>query len=202
MTTDTIDDQQPLFTTDPPGPADPDDVDPGMLNTGGEFGPADIEDDRPLGPVNWNLLTASEAQTEWLDLNAWVHWLRATYGLPPSVIPPNWHRHDELVWELSALHLHWLNSYDPDSSLSAPLAWHRDFADARNRLRTWVSTCGTRIDRDRATRQTAWPGETSIRPAPEETIENREADFAQFVTDDVTARQHIEERVRAQPNSP
>src|SRR5680860_1204973 len=91
---------------------------------------------------------------EWLDLNAWVNWVRATYGLPPTVVPPFWHRHDELVWELSALHQHWLNSYDPEGSPSAPLAWHRDFADARARLREWVSTSGTRLDRDRPTRQT------------------------------------------------
>lgn len=32
---------------------------------------------------------------------------------------------------------HWLNAYDPDSSPSAPLAWRRDFAEARNRLREW-----------------------------------------------------------------
>src|SRR5215207_11162475 len=79
--------------------------------------------EEPLHPINWNLLTADEAEAEWLDLNAWVNWLRSTYGLPPTVIPPFWHRHDELVWELSALHLHWLNSYDPDGSPSAPIMW-------------------------------------------------------------------------------
>ena len=41
----------------------------------------------------------------------------------------------------------------------APLGWHRDFADARQRLRDWVAASGTRLDRDRPTRQTAWPGE-------------------------------------------
>ena len=118
-----------------------------------------LDDDGPQRPINWNLLAADEAEAEWLDLNAWVNWLRSTYGLPPTVIPPFWHRHDELVWELSALHQHWLNAYDPEGSPSAPLAWHRDFADARNRLREWVSTSGTRLDRDRPTRQTTWPGE-------------------------------------------
>lgn len=66
----------------------------------------------------------------------------------------------------------WLNSYDSEGSLSGPIAWHRDFADARNRLREWVSTSGTRLDRDRATRQTAWPGEPPIQPAPERGIFN------------------------------
>ncbi|MGN6162304.1 MAG: hypothetical protein ACTHOG_11465, partial [Marmoricola sp.] len=48
----------------------------------------DIEDalDGPLipeppHPINWNLLTSDEAETEWLELNAWVNWLRRTYGL-------------------------------------------------------------------------------------------------------------------------
>jgi hypothetical protein len=154
-------------------------------------------DDEPQHPINWNLLTSDEAEAEWLDLNAWVFWLRATYGLPPTVVPPFWHRHDELVSELSALHQHWLNSYDPEGSPSAPLAWHRDCADARTRLREWVSTSGTRLDRDSPTRQTAWPGEAPIQPAAETVIANRDADFVQFVLDDVIARRRIEERVRA-----
>ncbi len=44
-----------------------------------------------------------------------------SYGLPTSVIPPYWHRHPELIWELSALHLHWLCAYDPEQNGSAPL---------------------------------------------------------------------------------
>ncbi|RNM12245.1 hypothetical protein EFL26_20185 [Nocardioides pocheonensis] len=154
-------------------------------------------DEEPPHPINWNLLTGDEAEAEWLDLNAWVSWLRATYGLPPTVIPPFWHRHDELVWELSALHTHWLNAYDPDGSPSAPLAWHRDFADARNRLREWVSTCGTKLDRDRATRITTWPGEAPAVRASEVAIEDRDADFVAYVLQDVTARRRIEDQARA-----
>jgi hypothetical protein len=106
-------------------------------------------------------------------------------------------RHDELVWELSALHTHWLNAYDQEGSPSAPLAWHRDFADARNRLREWVSTCGTRLDRDRPTRLTTWPGEEPVEPGVEVVIEDREADFHAYVMEDVAARRRIEERARA-----
>ncbi|WP_420898960.1 hypothetical protein [Janibacter melonis] len=101
----------------------------------GPFGTADFNDDRPLRQINWNLLTADEAMAEWTDLDAWVDWLRLSYGLPPTVVPPYWHRHDELVWELSALHTHWLNAYDSEGSPSGPIGWHRDFAEARNRLR-------------------------------------------------------------------
>ncbi len=164
---------------------------------------AELEDDidppyddgalpEPPHPINWNLLTADEAEIEWLELNAWVNWLRRTYGLPASVVPPFWHHHPELVWELSALHLHWLCAFDPEQNGSAPLGWHRDFADARQRLRDWVAASGTRLDRDRPTRQTAWPGEEPADPVEEIVIANRDEDFVQFVLDDVARRRQAE----------
>src|SRR5690625_7044787 len=82
-----------------------------------------------------------------------------------------WHRHPELHWELSALHTHWLNAYDPQQNGSAPIGWHRDFADARQRLRDWVAASGTRLDRDRPTRQTIWPGEDDADRSEEHTSE-------------------------------
>ena len=57
----------------------------------------------PPHPINWNLLTAHDLEQELLVLNRWVNWLRTEYGLPASEIPPMWHRHSELLWELSAL---------------------------------------------------------------------------------------------------
>lgn len=189
MTTHVDPGQQPFL--------DPDDDGRSEYGDPEQFGTADFDDDRPLRPINWNLLSADEALVEWLDLNGWVTWLRLSYGLPPTVVPPYWHRHDELVWELSALHTHWLNAYDQDGSPSAPLAWHRDFADARNRLREWVSTSGTKLDRDRPTRITTWPGEKPAERGIEVVIEDREADFLAYVMEDVAARQRIEERARA-----
>lgn len=115
----------------------------------------------PPHPINWNLLTSHDLKQELLELNRWVNWLRLEYGIPAAVIPPLWHRHPELIWELSALHLHWLCAYDAEQDGSAPLGWHRDFADARQRLRDWVTVSGTRLDRDRPTRQTVWPGKTA-----------------------------------------
>lgn len=153
--------------------------------------------DEIIRPVNWNHLTAEEAEGEWLDLDVWIGWLRRSYGLPAAVIPPLWHRHDELVWELSALHTAWLNAYHPDSPPAAPLAWHREFAEARNRLRDWVLTCGTKIDRDRPTRQVAWPGEGSPAASVESKIEDRDADFDDFVRDDLALRRHVEDEARA-----
>jgi hypothetical protein len=162
---------------------------------------SDFDPDAPVRPINWNLLSADEALAEWMDLDAWVDWLRKTFGLSPAVVPPSWHRHDELVWELSALHTHWLSAYDPDSSPSSPIGWHRDFAEARHRLREWVSTAGCRLDRDRPTRQTTWPGEAPPETSTEVEITDRRADFIRFVNDDVAARRLVEKRARAVSSS-
>ncbi len=147
----------------------------------------------PPKPINWNLLSADDLEAEWLELNKWVHWLRRTYGLPASVIPPFWHHHPELVWELSALHLHWLGAYDPEQNASAPIGWHRDFADTRARLREWVAASGTRLDRDRPTRQTSWPGEDPAPPVEDLTIEDRESEFVDFMMAQVAQRRQAED---------
>jgi hypothetical protein len=156
----------------------------------------------PPHPVNWNLLTADEAEVEWIELNRWVNWLRRTYGLPASVVPPFWHRHPELVWELSALHLHWLCAYDPSQHGSAPFGWHRDFADARQRLRDWVAISGTRLDRDRPTRQTVWPGESAADAVQYDAISDRDDDFASTVVEDVKRRRSTQAEFYAQFSSP
>ena len=127
-----------------------------------------------------------------------MDWLRRTYGLGASVIPPFWHHHPELVWELSALHLHWLGAYDPEQNGSAPLGWHRDFSDARLRLRDWVAASGTRLECDRPTRQTTGPGDEPAEPVEEMVIANRDEDFVHFVFDDVARRRESEDAFYAQ----
>ncbi|MGP5390319.1 hypothetical protein [Glutamicibacter arilaitensis] len=156
--------------------------------------------DEPPGPINWNLLLADDAEEAWLELNQWVNWVRRTFGLPASVIPPMWHRHWELVWELSALHIHWLCAYDPEQNGSAPIGWLRDFADSRQRLRDWVAACGTRLDRDRPTRQTVWPGENPAEPIEEKAITDRDEDFVAFVIADVNRRRQAEQDVYSHIN--
>jgi hypothetical protein len=146
----------------------------------------------PPHPINWYLLSAEEARQEWSALDEWVNLLRHTYGLPPAIVPPLWHRHPELVWELSALHQHWLGAFDPQQEGSAPLRWHAEFAAARERLRDWVTISGTKIDTDRPTRPTVWPGEQEPATTSETTIVNRVEDFTQFVNDDVAARLNAE----------
>ena len=165
---------------------------PGPELDGGDEGFEDPLIAEPPHPINWNLLNADDAEVEWLELNRWVDWLRHTYGLPPQVIPPMWHRHPELLWELSALRQHWLFSYDPQAKGNQALAWHHDFAVARERLRDWVTISGTRLDRDRPTRQTRWPGEEDAAPIEDTPITNRDEDFVAFVIADVERRRQIE----------
>lgn len=160
-----------------------------------DFGRLDPDDDipGPPRPVNWNLLLSHDLEQEWLALNRWVEWLRRTYALPASVIPPYWHRHSELHWELSALHLHWLGAYDPEQNASAAIGWHRDFAAARQRLRDWVAASGTRLDRDRPTRQTTWPGEESAEPVADVFVADRDQDFVEYVAAQVAERRAAED---------
>lgn len=157
---------------------------------------ADPDDDLPAGPphpVNWYLLRAKELKSEWYELNRWVEKTRRTYALPASVIPPFWHRHPELVWELSALHIHFLCAYDPEQDGSAPHGWHRDFAETRQRLRDWVAASGTRLDRDRPSRQTTWPGEEPADPIEDIFVADRDRDFVEFVAEQVAARKAAED---------
>lgn len=144
-------------------------------------------------PINWRTLPPADLEAELLELNGWVDWLRHTYGLPAQVIPPMWHRHGELLWELSALRQHWLFCFDPQAKGNQALAWHHDFAIARERLRDWVTISGTRLDRDRPTRVTPWPGGEAEHWAEPDTTEQlvtgRTEDFLAFVEEQIRARQ-------------
>ncbi|MEU2200578.1 hypothetical protein [Isoptericola sp. NPDC019482] len=151
-------------------------------------------EDRPPGPVNWNALGPEEAAVAWAELDAWVSWLRVAYGISALEIPPLWHRHDELVWELSALHQHWLACYGDGASGSAPLAWHKDFDDARHRLRRWVAASGTQPGTDRPTLVATWPGEAPHQVEPAHDIVDRYADFTAMVRHDLRERQDALER--------
>lgn len=167
------------------------------------YQPSDHEEEEPTeepapppGPtkwslafaIDWNTLDVEEAEAEFRHLDEWVTWLKNAFGLPAAVIPPMWHRHDELIWELSALHTAFLNSYSEIASPSAPIAWMKEFAEARYRLRDWVTLSGTRLDRDRATRRTTWPGEPPTPTPTEADIDDRWADFEEFIYEDSLQR--------------
>jgi len=67
-----------------------------------------------------------------------------------------------------------------------------DFHNAQQRLREWVTISGTRLDRDRPTRQTTWPGEQPAPETSETPITDRDADFVQHVLDDTARRAEAE----------
>lgn len=150
-------------------------------------------------PINWRTLPPDDLEQELLDLNGWVDWLRHTYGLATQLIPPMWHRHPELLWELSGLRQHWLFCFDPQAKGNQALAWHHDFAVARERLRDWVAISGTRLDRDRLTRITAWPGGEAEDWTEPDTVEHpvteRIKDFLAFVAEQVAARREEQNAV-------
>lgn len=162
---------------------------PGLPGLDGLFDPDD-DTPAPPRPINWDELDGDDLHRAWHDLNDWVEWLRHTYGLPATVIPPYWHRHPELHQELSALHLHWQSANHPDQHASAPHGWHRDLTDAIARLRDWTAAAGAGLTQDRPTRQTQWPGD----PPPINThhppidLTNRHRDFTQHVEWDVARR--------------
>ncbi|GAB4086401.1 hypothetical protein GCM10028784_30310 [Myceligenerans cantabricum] len=145
-------------------------------------------DDVPPHVVNWATLPPHQAAEEWMLLDQWVYWLRDTFGLTPQELPPLWHRHSELVWELSALHTAFQAAHAPKANPGASLVWMRDFAATRTRLKRWVQDCGTELTQDRETRLTTWPGEP---PAPSPAVvpvTDRAADFHAHVAHDVAAR--------------
>jgi hypothetical protein len=152
-------------------------------------------------PIDWMMLDAEEAEAEWLDLNAWVEWLRHRFVLSAAIVPPYWHRHWALVEHISALHTHFLGAFDPDQHGSAPFGWLRDFGDWCLRIREVVATIGTRLDADRPDRPVLWPGEPANDAAtglPHVNLSNRYEDFVAYVIWDVTRRKAEEDAYLAQ----
>lgn len=143
-------------------------------------------------PIDWDRLSPEDLEHELLELNQWVDWLRHRYGLPAQIVPPMWHRHPEMLEELSALRQDRLFCYDRQAKGNMALVWHQGFAAARERLRDWVMIAGSRLDRDRPTRITAWPGgeaEDWVAPSTDESaVTERTEDFLAFVTEEVAKR--------------
>lgn len=158
----------------------------------------------PLQPVNLRALTSYEAEIYWRVLDEWVDWLRRDYGLGTTHIPPLWHRHAVLRWELSALHTAWLASFDPEASALAPVSWHRELAESLRRLHDWVGQSGTTLTEDRPTKVTLWPGDPrfgkeeawkdAAEPIP---ILDRAVDFETWLAEDIAARRAVEDHMRS-----
>lgn len=140
-------------------------------------------------PVDLDQLDADDLRAAWIELDGWVEWLRRTYGLPATVIPPAWHRHPALTRELSALHQHWRAAYHPTSHPSTPHTWHRDLADTIERLRHWTTAADTGLHHDRPPRHTPWPGDPPHRTTSQRPLTDRRADFHDHLAHLLTDRQ-------------
>ena len=112
----------------------------------------------PPRPINWNRLTADEPKPPGRSSTPGSTGSARTYGLPAAVIPAAWHRHPELVWELSRCTC-------TGSGLrprTARLRTHRLAPRLRRRaerLRDWVASCGTNLERTAPPARPIWPGE-------------------------------------------
>jgi len=143
--------------------------------------------------VFWLTMSPDEAERTWLDLNAWVNWLRLEYSIPAAEIPPYWHAHPLLRDWLTALWKHHEYAFHPGQEATSMIGWFNDFWDARKKLQEVVAQIGTRLTTDRPDRIYPWPGED---PAPEVRdvpITDRRRHFKQFIADDIATRRIIAE---------
>lgn len=115
-------------------------------------------------------------ETAWLELNAWVNWLRRAYLLPPSIVPPLWHRLPGVAAVLAELHGRWAE-VEQASPTDVPPAWPDALAEPLVRLRAAVAEC------------------------PDEAFECREADFVEFLVDEIWRRRAAEVVADAEPDA-
>jgi len=115
--------------------------------TSGDPPPADtrsLVDPFPPMAICWPNLTPAEAAEHFDALDDWVAWLADRYQLDHRVIPPCWADHGALVEELSALRTGWLTAFCLTATGDAPLTWHAEFANTRQRLADWAARSGCR----------------------------------------------------------
>lgn len=99
-------------------------------------------DSLEIGPVRpgrwcWRDARPGNVDALWLELTAWVDWLRTRYGLD-ELLPPCWSSHSAMVEELTALYAGWLAAYvDIDARGFDPLAWHEALSRTLARVREW-----------------------------------------------------------------
>lgn len=79
------DDHTPVADEEPEDRPDPD-LDPASMPPRGDLGPML---DEPPGPINWNLLTADDAEAAWLELNQPVGQLASRHLWPARIGDPS-----------------------------------------------------------------------------------------------------------------
>jgi hypothetical protein len=72
----------------------------------------------------WRTLGPAGREELWTRVKSWVEWIRCRYPLSRR-IPPCWADHTEIVEELTALWLAWVNAYESgDAPLTSAADWH------------------------------------------------------------------------------
>lgn len=132
-------------------------------------------------PVRWRDLLPDEAAQVWRQLDDWVRWWVARYGVSTSYVPPCWYLHPRLVEELSALWTAWTLWFDSMSPANGPLTWHREAEAGLHRLKATASETSCTINVHHPSRAEAWV-----------TRDDLAAAFEEFVGDEVEGREAAE----------
>lgn len=113
------------------------------MGDGSQLTPADWVVD----PVCWPILDEDEREHQVASLQRWLSWLIERYSLDFRSVPTCRKEHGALVEELSSLRIAWVTANVPSVSDGSytQLAWHSDFAQARERVAGWIAGSGCRV---------------------------------------------------------
>lgn len=108
----------------------------------------------PGTPVVWHELEQSQVNALWPKFTQWVVWLADTYELTVNQLPRCWHRHSNLVQELTDLWTAWQSAHNTakGDAGSAGYLWQDALGRALDRFTTkWLGQClnGSHQPRDR-----------------------------------------------------
>lgn len=94
-------------------------------------------------PVNWWLLSDAEKAIHLARVTNFTLRLVVSYHLGTEIVPPCWHRHDEMIQELLALNQYRNDQqFIPEQAPGAAIDFHEKFAAWRERMRRWVAEAG------------------------------------------------------------
>lgn len=87
---------------------------------------------------DWRKISDVEQASIIVKMADWIDWMIQTFMLKPSVIPPCWYEHSDVVQEIYALWRIYLAGYAETDSGSGPLTFLERFYGAQMRLRDLI----------------------------------------------------------------
>ncbi|WP_138179900.1 hypothetical protein [Nakamurella multipartita] len=101
--------------------------------------------------VCWDDLDPSTYAHQLTELTDWISWLRATYRIPATVLPPCWFTHPGLREDIGHLWTGWLLTRHPDAGVGMiGLDWDQRREAAISRLREATAITGCTATRHQA----------------------------------------------------